>query len=323
MSSVALVHSRSLGSVKSKAEVHSGDRYFRGGLRVVAWTTVLLLILMAVMIFNMSWPAFKQFGPAFFWTSNWDSWAGEYGALALIHGTLWSSFLALLLAVPVALGVALFLTEIAPRWLARPVGFLVEMLAAIPSIVYGLWGLYVLVPWLRQGVQPMLSEKFGGVGLFSGPPIGIGMMAAAVILAVMITPTIAALSREVFNAIPLSQREAALGLGATQWEAIKLAVLRPGFAGLIGATMLGLGRALGETMAVTMVIGNRVGVSWSLFAPGQTMASLLANQYAEADSDLHLAALTGVGFCLFLVSLVINALARWIVYKVNRSMRGE
>lgn len=303
-----------------RKEIHFADRVFYVSLKSASWGVVLLLLAMILVIGHMAWPALKTFGWHFFVNREWNSYTQEFGALALVYGTVVSSFLALLLAVPVAVGVALFLNELAPPFLARSLGFGVEMLAAIPSIVFGLWGLFVLAPFLRDHVQPIFSNHFGWLPFFSGPPLGVGMMAAGVVLAIMITPTIAAIAREVFKAIPNTHREAALGIGATRWETIRLAVLKTGTPGIIGAVILGLGRALGETMAVTMVIGNRVEISASLFASGQTMASILANQYAEADNDLHLAALTAVGLALFILSLVINSIARFIVWRVEKKI---
>ena len=301
-----------------RREIHFNDRLFYYGLKGAAWGVVLLLLAMILVIAHMAWPAIQVFGAKFFTNQEWNSYTQEFGALALIHGTLMTSLVALILAVPVGVGVALFLNELAPMWLSRPIGFIVEMLAAIPSIVYGLWGLFVLAPFLRVYIQPWLSEHLGWLPIFKGPPIGVGLMAAGVVLAIMITPTIAAISREVFRSIPNTHREAALGIGATRWEMIRLAVLKTGFSGIVGAVILGLGRALGETMAVTMVIGNSVNVNWSLFAPGQTMASILANQYAEADNELHLSALTAVGLALFALSLLINGSARFVVWRVER-----
>lgn len=310
-------------TIQSKRrDVHLGDKIFYYLLKASAWSVVFLLVAMVGLILKMSWPAFAEFGVGFFFNPEWNPWTEEFGALSFIYGTVVSSLLALVFAVPVSVGVALFLNELAPAWLARPLGFLIEMLAAIPSIVYGLWGLFVLAPFLREYVQPFLSDYFGFLPLFQGVPMGVGMLCAGVILAIMITPTIAAITREVFKAIPPSHREAALGLGATRWEMLKLAVLKSGISGIIGAVILGLGRALGETMAVTMVIGNKAVIKASLFESGQTMASILANQYAEADTDLQLAALTAVGFTLFIVSLAINTLARIIVWRVEKGFKG-
>ncbi|MCB0407628.1 MAG: phosphate ABC transporter permease subunit PstC [Bdellovibrionales bacterium] len=305
-----------------KRDVHFGDKVFYYLLKGASWGIVFLLLAMVGLILKMSWPAFSTLGWTFFTSAEWNSWTQEFGVLSFIYGTVISSLLAVAFAVPVSVGVALFLNELAPSWLARPLGFLIEMLAAIPSIVYGLWGLFVLAPLLRTYVQPVLLDYFGWFPLFQGPPLGVGMLCAGVLLAIMITPTISAMTREVFKAIPVSHREAALGLGATRWEMLKLAVLKTGTSGIIGAVILGLGRALGETMAVTMVIGNKSEIHLSLFESGQTMASILANQYAEADSDLQLAALTAVGLTLFMVSLIINSIARFIVWKVEKGFKG-
>ncbi|MCB0384607.1 MAG: phosphate ABC transporter permease subunit PstC [Bdellovibrionales bacterium] len=305
-----------------RRDVHFADRVFYYSLKTSSWMLVAVLVVMLLVVFDMSWPAFKHFGWRFFITNEWNSVTGEFGALALVYGTVVSSLMALLLAVPVSIGVALFLNELAPRWLSVPLGFFVEMLAAIPSIVYGLWGLFILAPFLRTYIQPPLVNSFGFIPFFEGPPLGVGMMAAGVILAIMIMPTITAICREVFRTIPRANREAALGLGATRWEMLQLAVIRSSQAGILGATILGLGRALGETMAVTMVIGNNPDIRASIMAAAQTMASVLANQYAEADSDLHLSALTAVGFTLFIVSIGINGLARFVVWRVNRKFQG-
>jgi phosphate transport system permease protein len=305
-----------------RREVNWGDRLFYYGLKASAWALGALLLSMIFLIWKMSLPAFYQFGWRFFITNDWNSVTGEFGALALIYGTVVSSLAAIALAVPVSVAVALFLNELAPEWLSRPLGFFIEMLAAIPSIVYGLWGLFVLAPFLRNYIQPPLADYLGFTPFFSGPPMGVGMMAAVVILAIMIMPTITAICREVFRAIPRSNKEAALGLGATRWEMLKIAVLRSSHTGILGATILGLGRALGETMAVTMVIGNNPLISASFFSSGQTMASILANQYAEADSLIQLSALSAVAFTLFLVSLLINGLARLIVWRVNSQYKS-
>ena len=268
---------------KLKNYNHFGDKVFYFFLKALALLFIFLFLSMAVVIFIKSWPAFKHFGPAFFVNPTWDSWKQNFGALALIYGTLLSSILALILAVPISIAFALFLNEMAPRWLARSLGFVVEMLAAIPSIIYGMWGLFVLAPFLREKLQPFLSEKLGFFPLFSGSYYGIGMMSAGIILAIMIIPTISSLCREVFRSIPLANKEAVLSLGSTRWEMFKVAILKGGASGIIAAIFLGFGRAFGETMAVTMVIGNKVQISASLFAPSQTMSSVLATQYAEAE----------------------------------------
>lgn len=298
-------------------DVHLPDRIFAFLVRLSALVLIGLFISMAVLIFIKSWPVFSHFKWSFFTRSVWDSWRQEYGVLFLIYGTVVSSLLALLLAVPVSLALALFLNELAPKWLSVVLGFIVEMLAAIPSIVYGLWGVFILAPFLRESVQPFLSEYLGDYALFSGPFYGVGMMCAGIILAIMITPTISSISKEVFRSIPHTNKEAVLSLGSTRWEMFKVAILRGGFSGIVGAVILGFGRAFGETMAVTMVIGNKMSLSPSLFAPAQTMASMLANQYGEGD-EFQISALTAVGFTLFMVSLLFNSLAVFLVWKIRK-----
>ena len=305
-----------------KPDVHFKDRIFSFSIKSLAFLFICVFFSMAVIIFLKAWPAFEHFGLSFFTNSIWDSYQQKFGALALIYGTLLSSLLALLIAVPVSIAFALFLNELAPRWLSISLGFIVEMLAAIPSIVYGLWGIFVLAPFLREKVQPFLSLHFGDVPLFSGSYYGIGMMCAGLILAIMIIPTISSLCKEVFRSIPHANKEAVLSLGTTRWEMFKVAILKGGMSGIVGAIVLGFGRAFGETMAVTMVIGNKVGLSPSLFAPSQTMASVLATQYAEADSRLHLASLTAVGFTLFIVSLLFNGLSIIFIWKTKKSVKA-
>jgi len=278
----------------------------------------LLLATIVVELFISSLPAIKKFGLGFLWTSVWDPVAEIYGAAPMIFGTLVSSLLGLLIAVPLSLGVAIFLTEFAPKWMRQPVAFLVELLAAVPSVVYGLWGVFVLIPFLRGSVAPALKAVLGWTPFFEGVFYGNSMLAAGVILAIMIVPYISAVAREVLLAVPGSQREAALGLGATRWEAVWTAVLPYGRAGIIGAVMLGFGRALGETMAVTMVIGNRHDIGLSLLQPGYTMAAAIANEFSEATTDLYLSALFEVGLILFIVTVAVNALARLLVWRVAR-----
>lgn len=303
--------------------INKADRRFILLLRALAGFVVLLLVALIAQVAFRSWPAIHAFGLKFFVTNAWNPVTETYGAAAFIFGTVVSSALALLIAAPVSVGVALFLSELAPRRLSAVIAFLVEMLAAIPSVVYGLWGIFVLAPWMRETVQPALGERLGFLPLFQGAPYGVGMLTAGLILAIMIMPTITAICREVFRAIPVVQREAALGLGATRWETIRISVLSASMSGILGALVLGLGRAIGETMAVTMVIGNRSDISASLFAPAQTMASVIANEYAEATTDEHLAALSAVGLALFLVSLCMNAGARWVVERVEKRLGGR
>lgn len=317
LSGDAVEDSRAVRSMKASAR---GDRVFQIMITAFAVSIPLLLVLIAVSIGIAAWPVLSTAGLSFLTGSEWDVAAGKFGAAPAIYGTLVSSALALLLATPLALGVSIFLSEIAPKWLRQPVGFLVDLLAAIPSVVYGLWGIFVLVPLLRDPVAPFLRDTLGlgSTPLFSGPNYGYSMLAAGVILAIMILPFISAVTREVLLAVPRSQREAALALGATRWEMIRDAVLPYARSGIIGGVILGLGRALGETMAVTMLIGNRPEISASLFAPGYTMASLIANEFSEATSDTHLSALMAVGAVLFAITLVVNAMARWLVWRVTR-----
>jgi len=295
-----------------------GDRVFFYFLRGMAISVLVLIGAIVLQLVNLSIPALRSLGLGFLTSTDWNPVEGAFGAASFIYGTIVSSLLALLIAVPVSVGAALFLNELSNDRLAKPLAFLIEMLAAIPSVVYGLWGIFVLSPWLRESVQPWLGSHFGYIPLFAGPPFGVGMLCAGIVLAIMITPTISAICREVFRAVPLSHREAALALGATRWEMIYVSVLRSSTPGMLGGIMLGLGRALGETMAVTMVIGNRAQISSSLFAPAQTMASIIANEYAEAQGDAHLSALAAIGLALFAVSLVINSIARLIVWRVAR-----
>jgi phosphate transport system permease protein len=294
-----------------------GDRLFRGVLRLAACTLVLLVAAMVVGMVRTAMPAIRAFGFRFLVTSTWDPVAEQFGAVPFVYGTLVSSLLALVIAVPLGVGAAVYLAELAPPWIRSPMAFLVELVAAVPSVVYGLWGIFVLAPLLRTWVEPALGKTLGFLPLFQGPPYGVGMLAAGIILAIMVVPFITAVSREVLLAVPNSQREAALALGATRWETTRLAVLRYGRSGLVGAVLLGLGRALGETMAVTMVIGNRPEVALSLFAPGYTMASVIANEFTEATSDLYLAALIEVGLLLFAITVAVNGLARLLVWSVG------
>ena len=301
-----------------------GDRIYVAIITGFAVCVPLLLLLVLREVAMAGWPAIRQFGFGFLTSSDWDPVKGNFGAAAAIFGTLITSILALVIATPLALGVAIFLSEFAPRWLRQPLAFFVDLLAAIPSVVYGLWGIFVLVPLLRQYVIPFLRDTLhlSVIPLFSGPSWGNSVFAAGMILAIMVLPYISSVSREVLLAVPRSQREAALALGATRWEMIQKAVLPFAKSGIIGGIILGLGRALGETMAVTMLIGNAHDISASLFAPGYTMASLIANEFSEASGDLHLSALMAVGFVLLLLTLVVNAIARWLVWQVGRRAEG-
>ncbi len=317
-----LVTRRRPGRDRPRREGDVADRRFRLLTAAFASTSVVLLGAMALQLARASKPAWRRFGLGFIGGQHWDPSRELYGALPFIVGTVASSLLALLLAIPVALGVAILLAELAPGRLARPLGQLVELLAAIPSVVYGLWGLFVLVPWLRVTVQPALVETLGALPLFRGTPRGFGVLAAGLVLAIMSLPSVAVVGRDVLRAVPASHREGALALGATRWEAVRLAVLPQARAGLVGAALLGLGRALGETMAVAMVIGNRPELSGSLLSPASTLASVVANEFAEATDSLHLAALSALGLVLFGVTLLLNLAARLLVWQVGRLPDG-
>ena len=300
-----------------------GDVTFRTLVIACALSVFVIVGLIVFELFKQSHLALNAFGWQFFVRQNWDPVSGEFGALPFIYGTLVSSFLALVIAVPLAVGVAVFTTEMCPRWLRAPLSFTVELLAAIPSVIYGLWGIFVLAPLLRNYVQPWLAHHLGWTGLFQGPAYGVGMLAAGVILAIMIVPIITSISREVMISVPQHQREAALALGATRWEAIRVGVLRNARIGIVGAVILGLGRALGETMAVTMLIGNRPEIAKSLFAPGYTLASVIANEFSEATYDLYVSALVEIGLALFIVTLIVNGLARLMVWSITRGIAAR
>ena len=296
--------------------MRSSDFTFRVGVGAFAAALLLIVIAIAVTLANDSTLSIQKFGLGFWGTSNWDPVAGEFGALPFIWGTLYSSVLALLIATPVALGIAVFISELCPNALRAPLMFLTELLAAIPSIVYGLWGIFVLVPAVRA-VEIAMPESLRALPLFSGPPRGVGMFSAALILAVMVVPFTSAIAREVLRTVPASQREAAFALGATRFEAIRAAMFYAR-TGIIGAVMLGFGRALGETMAVTMVIGNNPQVSLSLFAPQYTMAAVLANEFTEAADALYLSALIEIGLVLFVITLIVNMLSRVLIWSMAR-----
>jgi phosphate transport system permease protein len=290
---------------------------------LVLLCAISLFAVVALIILELVWHSqvsIHSFGLRFFIDSAWDPVGGNFGALPFIYGTLVSSSLALVIAVPLSVGVALFTTEVCPQSLRWTLSFMVELLAAIPSVIYGLWGIFVLAPLLRTIVEPFLARTLGWTGLFEGAPYGIGMLAAGVILAIMIIPIVASITREVVMAVPHQQREAVLALGATKWEVMRMAVLRNARAGIAGGVILGLGRALGETMAVTMVIGNTPQIAHSLFAPGSTLASVIANEFTEATGDLYLSALVEIGLALFIITLIVNVFARLLVWSVTRGV---
>ncbi len=298
--------------------IDPGDGVLQGLAILSALGLLLLVFLIGLQIWRAAGPSLTRFGWSFIFSRTWDPVAGVFGALPYIYGTLITTLLGLILAAPLSLGAAIFLAELAPRPLRTVLGFLVDMLAAIPSIVYGLWGNFVLAPWLLRFLEPWLGQHFGWLPLFQGPMYGTGILAAAIILAIMISPLVTAISREVLALVPTGQREALQALGATPWEVVRVAVLPSARTGIIGAFTLGLGKALGETMAVTLVIGNRPEISWSLFAPAHTMTSVIINEFAEAITSLHVAALIHIALLLFLVTLLVNILARLLIYRMER-----
>lgn len=295
------------------------DNTFAAVMLICACSIFAIVIFIFGILLIHSRLSLVQFGWRFFTRQAWDPVAGDFGALPFIYGTLATSFLALLMAVPLALGVAVFLTELCPRPLRAPISFLTELLAAIPSVVYGLWAVFVLVPLMRDMIGPFLQKTLGWTGFFGGQNFGVGLLTAGIILAIMILPIISSLTRDIMNSVPNSQREAVLALGATRWEMIRIGVLRNSRIGIVGAVMLGLGRALGETMAVTMVIGNHPDIAKSLLAPGYTLASVIANEFSEATGNLYQSALIEIGLALFLVTIVVNAIARLMVWAVTRN----
>jgi phosphate transport system permease protein len=294
--------------------VRTSDLGFRIGIGVFAAALLLIVVAIGITLANDSALSLQKFGLNFWRTSNWDPVAGEFGALPFIWGTLYSSLLALLIATPIALGIAVFISELCPQLFRAPLIFLTELLAAIPSIVYGLWGIFVLVPVVR-GVESAMPASLRALPLFSGPPYGVGMLAAALILAIMVVPFTSAVAREVLKTVPMTQREAAYALGATRFEAIRAAMFYAR-TGIIGSVMLGFGRALGETMAVTMVIGNNPQVTASLFAPQYTMAAVIANEFTEAADSLYLSALIEIGLVLFVITLFVNILSRGLIWSM-------
>src|SRR5512133_57718 len=295
-----------------------GDRAFKLVLTAAAVLIPVLLVFMIYELWTGAEPAIRRYGFGFVTTSTWDPVAEEFGAFPLIFGTLVSSLIALLIAVPLSLGVAIYLTEFAPKAVRQPVAFMIGLLAAIPSVVYGLWGIFVLIPALRTTFFPFLRKALGFLPLFTGPIYGPSMLAAGIILAIMVMPYIMSVAREVLLAVPNTQREASLALGATRWEAVITTVVPYARSGIVGAIILGLGRALGETMAVTMLIGNRHAATASLFAPGYTMAAAIANEFSEAVGHMHLSALAYVAFLLFVVTVLVNAGARLLIWRVAR-----
>ena len=296
----------------------TSDIVFR---RILAVFPISILMLVAGIFFELIWsslPSLQKFGIGFLFSKVWDPVAENFGALPFIFGTCVTAFVALLLAIPIGVGAAIYLAEYAPPKISKAISILVDLLAAIPSVIYGLWGIFILVPFMRSTVQPFLGKYFGFLPFFQGPNYGVGFLAASFILAIIIVPFIISVSREVILAVPSVYKESALALGSTRWEAIWDIVLSYGRVGILGAVILALGRAIGETMAVTMIIGNNVVISPSLFSPGYTLASVLANEFSEADTSMYLSALIEIGLVLFLVSIIVNILARILIWSVTK-----
>ena len=304
---------------RSRVTVRPDELIFRAGTGVFAAILVVGVLAIGFELFRQSRLSIQEFGWQFWQTDTWDPVAGQFGARPFIWGTLYSSILAILISTPIALGIAIYISELAPGWLQAPLVFLTELLAAIPSIVYGLWGIFVLVPFVRQ-LEAGTPEWMRALPLFKGPPLGLGMLSAAILLAIMIIPFSSSVAREVLRAVPQAQREGAYALGATRWEAIRMALFYAR-TGIVGSIMLGFGRALGETMAVTMVIGNNPKISWSLYAPQYTMAAVIANEFTEAADNLYLSALVEIGLVLFTITLIVNVLSRLLIWSMARSAR--
>jgi phosphate transport system permease protein len=328
--SLPIAQARASNGVESRARALRGlilrDNLFRFITRAAA---LLVLALLGGVILSLawgSWPAFRAFGPAFLVTEIWNPVTDEYGAFAPICGTLITSFLAMLIAVPVGLGIAIFLTELCPQSLRRPIGIAIELLAGIPSIIYGIWGLFVFAPFLQAYVQPALIKVSQPIpvlsALFAGPPYGIGMLTASIILAVMVLPFITSISRDVFETVPAVLKESAYGIGCTTWEVVRNVVIPYTRVGVIGGVMLGLGRALGETMAVTFVIGNAHKISTSLLAPGTTISATIANEFTEAVGDLYTSALIALGLILFVITFFVLVAARLLLLRLDKKMPG-
>jgi phosphate transport system permease protein len=301
----------------------AADRLFRNGTRVAGSFLVIALIAIGVMLWLSSSQAFGTFGLGFVTGLTWDPVASIYGALPYVVGTILTSLIAVIVAAPIGVLTAIFLAELAPRRLSVPLTFMIELLAAIPSVVFGLWGVFVLGPFLGHTIEAWAVEHLGWIPIFAGPAYGIGLFTAGMILAIMIVPTIVSISREVISSVPASQREAMAALGATRWEIVTKAVLPYARSGIVGAIILGLGRALGETMAVTMVIGNNPQISPSLFAPQYTMSAVIANEFTEASDALYLSALVEIGLVLFIITLLVNGLSRALIWSMARQMPSK
>jgi phosphate transport system permease protein len=318
----SVLSGESASRARALARMRFSDVSFRHLTRVAA---IVVLLLLSGVIFSLvvgSMPAIRKFGFHFLTSEEWNPVTDDYGGLASIYGTLITSLIAMLIAVPVGLLIAFFLTELCPLWLRRPIGIAIELLAGIPSIIYGIWGLFIFAPVLQQTLQPFLIDTFGNIPivgfLFAGPPFGIGMLTAGLILAIMVLPFVTSISRDVFEAVPSVLKEAAYGLGCTTWEVVRNVVLPYTRVGVIGGVMLALGRALGETMAVTFVIGNAHRISASILAPGTTISATIANEFTEAVGDLYTSALIELGLILFVITFIVLAVARYLLMRIER-----
>src|SRR5579872_3500172 len=322
LSGQLIVPSATAARAKALDRLRLGDLVFRHLTRAAALAVLLLLSGVIISLIDGSIPAFKTFGLGFLVNARWNPVTEIFGALPAIYGTIITSFIAMLIAVPVGLMIAFFLTELCPQWLRRPIGIAIELLAGIPSIIYGIWGLFIFAPFLQQTLQPFLIDTLGSVPgiapLFSGPPYGIGMLTAGLILAIMVLPFVTSISRDVFEAVPAVLKEAAYGVGCTTWEVVRYVVLPYARVGVIGGVMLGLGRALGETMAVTFVIGNAHRISASLLAPATTISATIANEFTEAVGDLYTSALIALGLILFVITFIVLAIARYMLLRIER-----
>jgi len=318
----ALVSAEAVQRARVLDRLRLSDTAFRHVTRAAAAGVLLLLSAVIVSLISGATPALRTFGFEFFVSDRWNPVTEKFGALPAIYGTLLTSFIAMLFAVPIGLLIAYFLTELCPQWLRRPIGIAIELLAGIPSIIYGIWGLFVFAPFLQATLQPFLIDTLGNVPiiapLFSGPPYGIGMLTAGLVLTIMVLPFITSISRDVFEAVPPVLKEAAYGLGCTTWEVVRYVVLPYARVGVIGGVMLGLGRALGETMAITFVIGNAHRISASILAPGTTISATIANEFTEAVGDLYTSALIALGLILFIITFIVLAAARYLLLRIER-----
>ncbi len=297
----------------------TGDILFKRVMMAFALTIVAIIAAMFFQLLQSSMLSIHKFGFSFLYTSTWDPVADVFGALPFIFGTLVTAFVALLIAIPIGLGTAIYLAEYAPWWIRNTISLFIDLLAAIPSVVYGLWAIFQLIPLMRSTIQPFLGKYFGFLPFFQGPNYGVGMLSASVVLAIMIVPFIISISREVIMTVPKVYKEAAYAVGSTRWEAVWSIILSYGKSGIIGGIILALGRAIGETMAVTMIIGNNVKISPSLFSPGYTLASVIANEFSEATGKVYLSALMEIGLVLFFLSILVNVIARVLIWSVNQN----